>query len=131
MVIMNRYSDNLYGVTMQYARIIDETGRTGPWTETLREVLGAAGYGLTEPENDNAGLTVLLYPEDTSNGEDRFTGDLLVLSIPGANISAGNERSRTEVIGTHRLKARHHLNDIQVAQSLAEELRPLVNLFLN
>ena len=119
------------GGIMPEARIIDETGRTGPWTETLREVLGAAGYGITGPENEHAGLTVLLYPEDSGTGEEQYSGDLLVLAVPRDQSGAASESSRTEVIGTHRLKARYHLREIQVSQALADELRPLINLFIN
>jgi hypothetical protein len=129
MVIINKLSDNERGVQMQNARIIDETGRTGPWMDTLKEVLGAAGYGITGPDNEAAGLTVLLCPENSGNGEERYPGDLLVLSIPGKRDIPEKEASRTEVIGTHRLKARHHLKGIDVTKSLAEELRPLINLF--
>lgn len=116
---------------MPEARIIDETGCIGPWTDTLRKVLGAAGYGLTGPENEHAGLTVLLYPEDTGTGEERYSGDLLVLTVSPNQSGSGTEPFRTEVIGTHRLKARHHLKEIQVTQTLADELRPLINLFIN
>lgn len=112
------------------ARIIDETGRPALWTETLREVLSAAGFGITDSDSEEAALTVLLYPEDSGCGETEYGGDLLLLEVPDDDSQSLDKSLRTEVIGSHRLKARHHLTGIYIPNSLAEELRPLVNLFL-
>ena len=116
---------------MAIARIIDETGRTGPWTEALTEVLGAAGYGITVPDDEEAGLTVLLSsPPDAESTEERFFGDLLVLSVPPEGGDRPATVSRTEIVGTNRLKAWFTLSDPETADMLTKEIRPLVNLFV-
>ncbi len=116
---------------MPAARIIDETGRQGLWTDALKEVLASSGFGVADPADDSAGLTVLLYSSGNSGKEDSYQGDLLVLSVPQANVSDSSEPSRTEIMGSSRLKARHQLTDLAVSSALADEIRPLVKLFVH
>ena len=115
---------------MALARIIDETGVSDLWSAAIREVLAAAGFSMGAPEDDSAGFTVLLHPADTDGRESRFPGDLLVLSVPGITEGTGEDSGRTEVIGSGRLKVRHRLSESMESSAMADELRPLVNLFL-
>ena len=116
---------------MPSARIIDETGRSGIWNDALREVLTSAGFGLEDPSDDSAGLTVLLNNIGAVGHESDFRGDLLVLTVPSSGGGGEDEPKRTEVMGSSRLKARHQLSEINAASGIADEIRPLVNLFLN
>lgn len=129
MVIMNVSSDNDSGDTMQNARIVDETGHLGPWIDTIREVLRAAGYGIADTGDELAGLTVLLYPENSGNTEKKYKEDLLLIAVPDSDSLPSDKSSRTEVIGTHRLIVRHLLTDADLPDSLVKEIRPLINLF--
>lgn len=137
LAIENRCSQNWSwkdirrGGFMPVARIIDETGRTGLWTDALHEVLATAGYGMADPSDDSAGLTVLLHGIDDVGGENQYPGDLLVLSIPLEPIGDEVESSRTEVMGSVRLKARHQLSELGVISAIVDEIRPLVKLFIN
>ena len=130
MAIMNASSDNDSGDTMQNARIVDETGRLSPWIDTIREVLRAAGYDIADTGDEMAGLTVLLYPENSGNTEKKYNEDVLLIAVPDYDSLPGDKSSRTEIIGTHRLIVRHHLTDADLPNSLAKEIRPLINLFL-
>lgn len=116
---------------MPSARIIDETGRSGIWNDALREVLTSAGFGLEDPSEESAGLTVLLNNIGTVGHEADFRGDLLILTVPAGNGSDGSEPVRTEVMGSSRLKARHQLTEITAASGIADEIRPLVKLFIH
>ena len=116
---------------MPSARIIDETGRSGSWIEALKEVLASAGFGLEAPDNESAGLTVLVNNTGAAGHESDFRGDLLILTVPAAGGREGKESVRTEVMGSSRLKARHQLTEINIPSVIAEEIRPLVNLFVS
>ncbi len=115
---------------MESARIVDETGRTGVWKDALMEVLASAGYGVGDPADESAGLTVLLNNTGSPAHESDFRGDLLVLTIPSGAVGE-LEPGRTEVTGSSRLKARHRLSETDAVSAIAEEIRPLVNLFVH
>ena len=115
---------------MPFARIIDETGREGIWTDALKDVLAAAGFGLTGGDDESAGLTILLRPEGEDGTIADYAGDLLVLSVPFPGTVPNDEAPMTEVTGSHRLKVRHRLEEQTVPGGLVDEFRPLVNLFL-
>lgn len=115
---------------MAAARIIDETGKGGPWISTLKDILNGFGFNLTTQDDSGASLTVLLVPEEQKTEESLFLGDLLVLSIPSGSRMYDRGPSRMEIIGTSRIKVRYTLSDPETIEGLPDEIRSLVKLFV-
>jgi len=114
---------------MPLVRVVDVSGRLDPWRRVLEDVLTSAGYDLVDDGDTEAQLTIVIHPDGSPPDEGAYAGDLLVLGIPRRGGEAAADSRRTEVVGSHRLKARHLLSTTAADSSIAEELRLVVNLF--